>query len=154
MAQISAGLLMYRKPQAPEFFLVHPGGPYFKNKDLGSWSIPKGLVQSEEPLLEAACREFFEETGIMACEPFYQLGSIKQKSGKVVYAWAFLGTWQASDGFISNTFSIEWPPRSGKMQSFPEADQACWLTLEEARVKILAAQSPFLDRALKLIESP
>ena len=140
-----------RIDQELEYFLVHPGGPYFRNKDLGSWSIPKGLVDAQEPPLEAAKREFKEETGIVAQPPFYSLGEIKQKGGKKVQAWAFLGDWNVNDGFKSNQFSMEWPPRSGRMQDFPEIDQAQWFTLELAEQKILQAQIPFLQKARELL---
>ena len=134
-----------------EYFLVHPGGPYFSNKDLGSWSIPKGLVDQDEPLLKAAKREFQEETGIEPQPPFHPLGEIRQKGGKKVHAWAFLGNWDAKQGFTSNTFSLEWPPRSGRMQEFPEIDNAQWFDQEQAKSKILSAQIPFLDEASKIL---
>src|SRR5690349_2485033 len=123
-AHISAGLLMYRKVPGLEFFLVHPGGPYFKNKTLGVWSIPKGLPENDEDLLITAQREFKEETGITPSPPFDPLGSIQQKAGKIVHAWSFSGSWDPTTGITCNTFSIEWPPRSGRFQEFPEQDQA------------------------------
>ncbi len=151
MAPVSCGLLMLKSgTPSLEVFLVHPGGPYFKNKDLGYWTIPKGLSEAHEPLLDAAIREFREETGILPKAPFFNLGSIKQKSGKVVYAWAFVGTWELGQGINSNSFTIEWPPRSGKTQEFPEIDNASWFTVTEAQKKLMTAQIPFLLRALEL----
>jgi len=143
---------MYRRQARDwEFFLVHPGGPYFRNKDAGSWSIPKGLIDGEEQLLNAAIREFQEETGILPHPPFQELGSVKQKGGKRVHAWAFQGEWDPSQGLQSNTFELEWPPRSGNRQEFPEIDRAGWFRPEQAEVKILEAQIPFLQRALELL---
>jgi predicted NUDIX family NTP pyrophosphohydrolase len=145
----SAGLLMCRKSdQQLEFFLVHPGGPFFKNKTAGVWSIPKGLPEGNEDLLSAAQREFQEETGLSSKPPFFPLGSIQQKGGKIVHAWAFFGEWNPDDGIHSNTFSIEWPPKSGRMQEFPEQDQAAWLNFDDARARINPAQVPLLERAL------
>ncbi|MGI9541745.1 MAG: NUDIX domain-containing protein [Cyclobacteriaceae bacterium] len=147
MPKLSAGLLMYRIVEsALEVFLVHPGGPFFKNKDDGWWTIPKGLVEEGEDALMAACREFQEETGIVSHPPFMSLGSIKQKGGKQVQAWGFLGQWLESDGFISNTFEIEWPPRSGMKQSFPEINQARWFPEQEALIKINSAQAELIAR--------
>ncbi len=143
---------MYRRQaRGWEFFLVHPGGPYFRHKDAGSWSIPKGLIDVEEQLLNAAIREFQEETGILPRPPFHELGSVKQKGGKRVHAWAFQGEWDPSQGLQSNTFELEWPPRSGKRQEFPEIDRAGWFRPEQAEVKILEAQIPLLQRALELL---
>lgn len=145
-AKLSAGLLMYRGFPALEVFLVHPGGPFFAKKDLGSWSIPKGLVEvGEEPRL-AAIREFTEEVGLPVTGELLELGRIVQKGGKQVEAWAFAG--DAPEGYLppSNSFEIEWPPRSGRKRSFPEVDRAEFFSLEMARTKLLAAQVPFLDR--------
>jgi predicted NUDIX family NTP pyrophosphohydrolase len=144
----SAGLLMYRRTgRGLEVLLVHPGGPYFKRKDAGVWSVPKGLVDTDEPMLEAAKREFREETGMdpdAYGAPFLPLGEIKQ-SNKTVQVWAFEG--DCDPGAIeSNTFELEWPPRSGRTQHFPEADRADYFDLETARTKILRAQQPLLDR--------
>ena len=148
MAQLSAGLLMYRISQTiPEYFLVHPGGPFYARKEDGFWTIPKGLCNPDEPLLEAAKREFTEETGIGIEGDFTPLGSIKMKSGKVIHAWMFLGEWDESDGITSNTFPLEWPPRSGKIMQVPEADKGGWFNLETALIKINANQQPFLLRA-------
>jgi predicted NUDIX family NTP pyrophosphohydrolase len=144
---ISAGLLMCRvKERRLEFFLVHPGGPFFKNKDAGAWSIPKGLPDGNEDLLVTAQREFFEETGIEPKAPYHPLGSIKQKRGKIVHAWTFLGDWDPGTGIKSNTFKIEWPPRSGKFQDFPEQDKAAWLDYQQAATAIIAEQKPFLEK--------
>jgi predicted NUDIX family NTP pyrophosphohydrolase len=149
---LSAGLLMCRITSGNlEFFLVHPGGPYFKNKDEGVWSIPKGLPDGEEDLLVTAQREFEEETGIKSKPPFYELGSIQQKGGKIVHAWAFSGAWDPDNGITCNTFKLEWPPRSGKFQEFPEMDKASWMAYPEAARRIIAEQIPFLDRAQELL---
>ncbi len=144
---LSAGLLMFRKkPTAYEFFLVHPGGPYFRQKDAGWWTIPKGEPDPEEELLATAIREFQEETGIIPQPPFLPLGEVKQKGGKKVYAWAFAGDWQPAQGIQCNTFRIEWPPRSGQYQSFAEIDQAAWMEESVALKKINAAQAAFIHR--------
>jgi predicted NUDIX family NTP pyrophosphohydrolase len=133
------------------FFLVHPGGPFFKNKDDGVWSIPKGLPEKDEnDLLSTAIREFNEETGIVTSPPYHRLTSIIQKSGKTVHAWTFLGEWDEATGIISNSFELEWPPRSGKIQHFPEQDKGAWLSLEGALQAINPAQIPFLYEAIKI----
>src|SRR4051812_24164328 len=117
---VAAGLLMYRINNGTiEFFLVHPGGPFFKNKDKGHWSIPKGIPNEGEDLLAAAQREFTEETGLISKEPYTSLGTATQKSGKTIHAWAFAGDWDESAGIISNTFELEWPPKSRRIQNFP-----------------------------------
>lgn len=150
----SAGLLMSRlHDDAREFFLVHPGGPFYKNRDEGVWSIPKGLPEPGEEFLTTAQREFFEETGIRPKPPYYELGAIKQKSGKVVHAWSFEGGWDPATGIHCNTFSLEWPPRSGKIMSFPEVDRARWFGLDEAVRMILLAQRPLLERAAAIYAS-
>jgi predicted NUDIX family NTP pyrophosphohydrolase len=146
--QTSAGLLMYRavgNQSLLEILLVHPGGPYWKHKDDGVWTIPKGNVEPGEDLLAAATREFTEETGLVPAEPFLSLGEIRQRSGKRVHAWAFRGT--CDPGSIrSNSFEIEWPPKSGKREKFPEVDRAAFFTLALALQKILPAEKPFLNR--------
>lgn len=148
---ISAGLLMCKMVGGRLlYFLVHPGGPFFRNKDHGVWTIPKGLPLEGESLLTTAQREFFEETGVETRPPFYEIGKIAQKNGKTVHAWTFKGDWKQDDGIISNTFTIEWPPRSGRQARFPEADRACWLDYEQAARSIIPAQTPFLDRALRI----
>lgn len=135
-----------------EYFLVHPGGPFFKNKDLNTWSIPKGLPEDGEDLLTAAQREFREETGLLASPPFYALDSIKQKGGKTVFAWCFLGEWDPAQGIVSNTFELEWPPRSGRRQVFPEQDKAAWMNLERANMAIIEGQRPFLEKARHVLK--
>lgn len=136
-----------------QFFLVHPGGPFFKNKDLHTWSIPKGLPEEGESLLETALREFKEETGIVPTPPYYTLDSIKQKAGKIVYAWCFLGDWDPIDGITSNTFELEWPPHSGRRMLFPEQDKAEWMNIERAKEAINEGQKPFLERAIMILGS-
>lgn len=141
----SAGLLLYRlRNGVPEIFLVHPGGPFWAKKDAGSWTIPKGEFSEEEDPLEAAKREFFEETGTVIDGKFLALKSIKQKSGKIVHCWAVERDIDPSK-IKSNTFEIEWPPKSGKRQSFPEVDRGAWFSVAEAKEKILEAQIPFID---------
>lgn len=145
-AKRSAGLLMFRRSKgALEVFLVHPGGPFWQNKDLASWSIPKGEYLEDEEPFTAALREFEEETGMSAAGDFQPLGEVRQPGGKFVKAWAFEGDCDAS-AIRSNLFSMEWPPRSGKTQEFPEVDRAEWFPLEVARSKILKGQIPLLDR--------
>ncbi len=129
-----------------EVLLVHPGGPFFARKDEGYWSIPKGLVEDGESELETARREFVEETSFApGATTFLPLGTVRQKSGKVVHAWAFEGDCDPR-ALASNTFELEWPPRSGRVRAFPEVDRAEWLGLEAARVKMNAAQTAFLER--------
>lgn len=140
MAKQSAGILLYRIIDSQlQVFLVHPGGPFFKNKDDGSWSIPKGEFSDDENPLDAAKREFLEETGQSINGNFTALTPIQQKGGKTVHAWAVEGEID-HETIVSNTFEIEWPPRSGKRQAFPEIDKAAWFDLETAKVKINAAQ--------------
>jgi predicted NUDIX family NTP pyrophosphohydrolase len=144
----SAGILGFRRTRDfLEVLLVHPGGPFFAKKDAGAWSIPKGLIEGDDPLAEAK-REFTEETGFTISGDAIPLGSIRQKGGKVVHAWAAEGDWDLAD-FRSNTFEMEWPPRSGKKQRFPEVDKAAWFGIDEAREKLIAAQVEFLDRLLE-----
>jgi len=141
----SAGLLMYREqPEGVEVFLVHPGGPFWAKKDQGAWTIPKGEYDANEEPLTAAQREFHEETGCIATPPFLDLGSIRQKSGKVVIAWAFAGELDPAN-LISNTCEVEWPPRSGKRIEIPEIDRGRWFTFEQGRRYIRAEQVPLLD---------
>ena len=144
---------MYRRRDTePEVFLVHPGGPFWARKDLGAWSIPKGeYAQSEQPL-QAARREFHEETGFPADGNFESLGQLKQAGGKTVIAWAFEGDCDPAK-LISNTCSIEWPPRSGRQLEIPEVDRAHWFSLREAGAYILKSQQPFLDRLSTLLSS-
>ena len=141
--EISAGVLAYRRWGAIEVLLAHPGGPYWAKKDAGVWTIPKGLVDAGEDLLAAARREFTEETGFVAREPFIPLGAVKQKSGKVVHGFACEGDYDSTQ-LAGNTFEIEWPPKSGRRGSFPEIDRVDWFGLAAARTKILTYQLPFL----------
>ena len=147
MPQRSAGILLHRRgPAGPEVLLVHPGGPFFARRDDGAWSIPKGLYEDDEEPLAAARREFAEELGSPCPDgPAIELGEIRQRNGKRVIAWAVEGDLDAG-AITSNSFELEWPPRSGRRQQFPEVDRAAWFTLDEARVKILAAQAPLLVR--------
>jgi predicted NUDIX family NTP pyrophosphohydrolase len=146
MPQISAGLLMYRRVDGNlQVLLVHPGGPFWRNKDDGAWTLPKGEAGAGEDLLAAARREFTEETGFGPDGPFVPLEPVKQKAGKVVHAWAVEGDCDPS-AVRSNTFTIEWPPRSGKQVAFPEVDRADFFDLETARKKINPAQVALLDR--------
>ena len=135
-----------RKAGSFEFLLVHPGGPFWKNKNDGAWTIPKGEAQPEEDLLARAKIEFREELGIQPAGNFTPLGSIKQKGGKTVYAWAFEGDLPQDFQLKSNTFQIEFPPRSGNFKEFPEVDRAEFFPEEVARRKINSAQASFLDR--------
>ena len=148
MTQRSAGLLVFRETNGfPEVFLVHPGGPFYAKKDLGSWSIPKGLFEVDEDPLTAARREFEEETGQKIAGDFIELTPITQKGGKLVYCWAVEAEPDA-DRIESNTFTLEWPPRSGKMQEFPEVDRAGWFDIETAKKKILEAQADLIEQLL------
>ena len=146
-AALSAGILMYRVVgRGLEVLLVHPGGPYWRRKDDGAWSIPKGEMDADEDAGEAACREFAEETGVvLAAAPLEPLGEIRQRAGKRVTAFAVEGDIDVRS-IRSNTFEIEWPPRSEKMQSFPEIDRAEWFELAVAHSKIIEGQRPLLDR--------
>ena len=144
MAKQSAGLLMYRhSSQGLEVLLVHPGGPFWKNRDVGVWTIPKGLVEPGEDLFKTACREFTEETSLIPQAPYLELPQIRQSS-KRVKAWAFEGDCDPSK-IHSNTFEMEWPPKSGKLQRFPEVDRAAWFLPDAAQKYILKAQRPLLD---------
>jgi len=135
-----------------EILLAHPGGPFWKNKDDGAWTIPKGEVTPGEDLLAAAIREFTEETGLTPTPPFVSLGEIKHKSGKIVHAWAFQGDCDPAE-IRSNTFKLEWPPKSGRTQEFPEIDRAKFYDLAAARQKILVSELPLLDRLAELVIS-
>jgi predicted NUDIX family NTP pyrophosphohydrolase len=155
-SRTSAGLLMFRRNNGQsEVLLVHPGGPYFRNKDQGVWTIPKGEVAEGEDLLMRARIEFEEELGMAApaAANWIELGSVKQKGGKTVHAWAFEGECPADFVAASNTFEIEWPPRSGRMQEFPEIDRAEFFLIEEAKRKINEAQIAFLDRLVETLEA-
>jgi predicted NUDIX family NTP pyrophosphohydrolase len=140
----SAGILLHR--QGPEVLLVHPGGPFWQRKDLGAWSIPKGEIEPGEEPRARALIEFAEETGTdLGDVELRELGEIRQKGGKVVIAFAAEGDLDA-DAIVSNTFEMEWPPRSGRQATFPEVDRAAWFTLDEARERINPAQARLLDR--------
>ena len=146
MPKRSAGLLMYRRHNRQvEVFLVHPGGPFWAKKDLGAWSISKGEYVEGELPLEAARREFQEETGFAAQGDFLDLGAVQQAGGKVVMAWAFEGDCDPSK-LVSNRCEIEWPPRSGRKIEIPEVDRGDWFSIAEARERILKSQAHFLDR--------
>jgi predicted NUDIX family NTP pyrophosphohydrolase len=150
MAKRSAGILLYRRAGgAPEVLLVHPGGPYWARRDAGAWSIPKGEYDDDEDPRACALREFEEETGT-ALPPgeLIDLGRVKQKSGKLVSAWAAEGDLDA-DAVRSNTFTMEWPPGSGRTAEFPEIDRAGWFDFDTAREKLVTAQEAFLDRLLE-----
>jgi len=154
MAKQSSGILLYRVTNtALEVFLVHPGGPYWKNKDAGSWTIPKGEFADGETALDAATREFREETGYTPPGPFLPLTPILQKGGKKVHAWATAGNLDPA-ALVSNTFDLEWPPRSGKMQSFPEVDKGGWFGLEEAGRLINPAQAALMEELRSAVAPP
>jgi predicted NUDIX family NTP pyrophosphohydrolase len=151
MPKYSAGLLAYRrKNNVLEVLLVHPGGPFWAKKDIGAWSIPKGEYNPEEDPLSVAKREFHEETGIQPDGVFIALGEQKQAGGKIVTIWALENDYDAS-GMKSNTFPLEWPPRSGRIVEFPEVDRWEWFSIDEANKRILTGQKAFLDRLLQSI---
>jgi predicted NUDIX family NTP pyrophosphohydrolase len=151
VAKVSAGLLVYRKRQGVlEVLLVHPGGPFWAKRDSGTWSIPKGELDAAEPALDAARREFHEETGFTVSGDFTALSPLRQKGGKTVHAWAVQGDCDPAR-LRSNTFSLEWPPRSGKTQEFPEIDRADWFPLDEALRRILPGQAGFLRQLATLV---
>lgn len=148
----SAGLLMYRmRDGLLEVLIVHPGGPYWVKKDAGSWFVPKGEIEAGEDELAAAQREFEEETAVVPCGPFLELGEVTQKSGKRVRAWAFAGDGDPA-AIVSNTFQMEWPPRSGRMQSFPEIDRAVFADMATAREKLNPAEYAFVERLQELLK--
>ena len=144
---VSAGLLLFRRNDARglEIFLAHPGGPFWANRDAGAWTIPKGVVEEGEDLLDAARREFREETGIDAAGPFLPLGSVKQKAGKTVHAWAWEGDADAS-AIVSNETKTEWPRGSGKWITFAEVDRCAWFDTRTARDKMNPAQAELIER--------
>ncbi|MBA3674189.1 MAG: NUDIX domain-containing protein [Chitinophagaceae bacterium] len=149
MAKKSAGIILYRYCNTNlQIFLVHPGGPFWKNKDSGSWSIPKGEFTDKEDALDAAIREFEEETGSKLSGNFIELSPVKQKSGKIIYAWAVKGNIDAS-AIQCNTFEMEWPPTSGLKQSFPEVDKGEWFATDEAKQKINSSQAALIDELIK-----
>jgi predicted NUDIX family NTP pyrophosphohydrolase len=153
MPRLSAGLLTYRiQGGAIQILLAHPGGPFFVNKDEGAWSIPKGEPDADEDLLITAQREFEEETGVKPAGPLLPLKPIKQQGGKIVHAWAFEGDCDPQ-AIHSNTFTIAWPPRSGKQQEFPEVDRAEFFDLAMARVKIKAGQDRLIDELEEILKT-
>ena len=148
----SAGILLYRqKNEYPEFFLVHPGGLFWKNKDAGAWSIPKGEFTEEENAIEAAIREFEEEIGTKISGTLIELSPVKMKSGKIIYAWALEKDIDAASIKCSTLVTVEWPPRSGKTQSFPEIDKGAWFNTEAAKQKINPAQASLVDELIEKI---
>ncbi len=152
MPKMTAGLLMYRRHRGTlEVLLVHPGGPFWSKKDAGAWSIPKGEYTVGEDPLEVAKREFQEETGFQASGKFVPLTPRKQPSGKVITPWAVEGDCDAS-AVKSNTFLMEWPPRSGRKQEFPEVDRADWFTLRVAKEKIIKGQAGFLEELTQILQ--
>jgi predicted NUDIX family NTP pyrophosphohydrolase len=143
---VSAGLLLYRRSQnGLELFLAHPGGPFWRDKEVGAWTIPKGVIDPDEDPLDAACREFTEETGIAPLGPFVPLGSVRQRAGKVIHAWAWEGDADA-DCTTSNDMRTEWPRASGRWITFPEADRCGWFDSATARTKMNPAQAELIDR--------
>ena len=145
-AAVSAGLLLYRRPGGVlEIFLAHPGGPFWQRKDTGAWTIPKGAIEAGETLLAAARREFEEETGIVPREPFLPLGSIRQKAGKVIHAWAWEGDTDSAH-IRSTTMQTEWPRGSGRWIAFPEVDRCAWFAPDAAKIRINPAQAELIDR--------
>jgi predicted NUDIX family NTP pyrophosphohydrolase len=150
--EISAGLLVFRRTPRLEVLLGHPGGPYWARKDEGAWSIPKGLVETDGDLAAAARRELAEETSFIADGPLLPLAPVRQKSGKIVHAFALEADFDVAQ-FASNTFEIEWPPRSGRRRAYPEIDRIGYFTIEEAMRKILAYQQPFIRELIETIGS-
>ena len=143
---VSAGILLFRRTGGRlEVLIAHPGGPFWVNRDAGAWTIPKGVAAEGEDLLAAARREFGEETGLTASGPFIELGSVRQKAGKVVHGWACEGDADPA-ALVSNTMWAEWPPGSGERIEFPEVDRCAWVGPEEARDKLNPAQAEFIDR--------
>ena len=151
MAKISAGILLYRRrPAGVEVMLAHPGGPFWAKKDLGAWSIPKGLVNEGEDWLAAAKREFQEETGMAIAGDFVELGAFKQPGGKTVVGFACEGDFDPAS-LTSNTFSIEWPPHSGRTAEFPEVDKAAWYSIDEAMEKATPGQRPIIAALAEML---
>lgn len=153
-AKASAGLLLFRRGAGGlELFLAHPGGPFWQGRDAGAWTIPKGLAEEGEDLLAAACREFEEETGILPLGPFIPLGSVRQKAGKQVHAWAWEGD-ADPERVTSNTTTAEWPRSSGRWLTFPEVDRCAWFDPRSAREKINPAQAALIDRLELALSDP
>jgi len=152
MALKSAGILMYRLREGRlEVLLVHPGGPFWRRKDLGSWSVPKGSFEEDEDPFQAALREFFEETGFEARGRFIELTPLRQPGGKLIFCWAVEGELDA-EAVQSNTFTMEWPPHSGRLAEFPEVDRAGWFPLELARQKIIPGQAGFIEELVNILD--
>jgi predicted NUDIX family NTP pyrophosphohydrolase len=150
MGKKSAGILAFRKTDEYQFLLAHPGGPFWAGKDQGAWSVPKGEIEEEEDFLDAAVREFKEETGLTVSGNFLNLDPVKQPGGKTIYIWAVEGDPDIS-GFRSNMFKMEWPVKSGKFREFPEMDKAGWFNLATARMKILKGQLPILEDLAQIL---
>ena len=151
MTKRSAGVLLYRfRACEPEVLLVHPGGPIWAKRDAGAWSIPKGEPSPDEDILAAAKRELREETGLSVEGPFLPLEPVRQPGGKIVHAWAVAGDGDV-ESITSNTFSMEWPPRSGQTRQFPEVDRAAWFGLSDARHKITKGQVVLIDQLRRLL---
>lgn len=152
MTKQSAGILLYRQiNNTPEVFLVHPGGPFWKKKDAGAWSIPKGEFTGEENPLDAAKRELEEETGVKCSGPFLSLTPLRQKNGKIVYAWAAEKDVDPHN-IVSNMFQMEWPPKSGTLANFPEIDKGQWFYPDVAKEKLNPFQSPFIDELIRKLQ--
>jgi predicted NUDIX family NTP pyrophosphohydrolase len=152
MRKASAGLLLYkREGGAVKVLLAHPGGPFWARKDIGAWTLPKGVVEPGETPIAAAIREFTEETGFPVDGPFLPLGSVVQRGGKHVEAWAVEGECDPA-GLKPFLFEMEWPPKSGQMAQFPEVDRVAWFSLDTARVYILPSQLPFIERLAALLD--
>ena len=153
MPKQAAGILLYRRGRSGiEVLLAHPGGPLWARKDLGSWTMPKGQFVEGELPLDAAKREFEEEMGTAPSGVFQPLGTLKQPSGKIIHAWAAESDFDATT-VKSNLFMMEWPPKSGRNGEFPEVDRAAWISIEEARHKIIKGQAPFLERLLAVVKA-
>lgn len=150
MKKISGGLILYNRQICNQikFLIAHPGGPFFKSRDLGWWTIPKGEPEENEEVFDAAIREFEEETGMKPNGPYMDLGNILQKNGKRVYAWAFEGDWEQERVPMCNEITLEYPKGSGKLWTFPEIDQAMMMNAEEAKKKLRSEQTPLIDRLL------
>jgi predicted NUDIX family NTP pyrophosphohydrolase len=153
MARISAGILLFRRTPGLEVLLVHPGGPFWAKKDLGAWTIPKGLANEGEDLLLAAKREFHEETGLRPDGSFTALGSFRQPGGKIIAVWALEGAFDPAS-LTSNSFAMEWPPRSGKTAEFPEVDRAAWFGAEEALARITKGQAGIIGKLAETLGVP
>ena len=147
---ISAGILLYRRRKGLEVYLAHMGGPFWESKEVGAWSIPKGLVEAGEDLLQAARREFSEETGYSPAEPFVSLGSVRMKNGKEIHVWAAEALADLEIRFQSNTFQMEWPKGSGEMRAFQEMDKAEWCSTENVKSKLVPSQVEFIERLMDL----